>query len=310
MEPETQLKIYTLLHGRASVDLWPLHVSPTKKILSIEKGKQEFLLVYSKDNAYDRYEAYFSCTRLVPKPYPLLMDEDVFLLEKLHGRLLGDLVYERLHLEDRNGLIELVAKTARYLALLHKDLKHCPYLPRPNTWREVLEERCTLALEHAYGEIREKITKICNTLLQGNLTDTVPSYMGHGDLHLYQIIDNGKCLYFLDPGGEPGTKTRPGPEYDLATLIRSLEYVYSIVYQLQRPSIPFYRVVGVLLIEYNGYSWGSEKYDPGNLLVGYIARLLYEYYYEVHYETGLEWIPKRSIRRIRPEITVDIRHRL
>ena len=291
MDPVIQQWINNLTHGDTPIHLWPIHVSPTKKILSLEQDSRETLLVYSKDNAYDRYKTYSSCTRLVPRPYTILLNKETFLLEKIPGRLIGDQVYEKLHQDDQHGLTRLIAKTARYTALLHNDLKHCLHLPRPSTWREVLEERCSLALEHANSETREKITRICDRLLQVDAATTTPNYTGHGDLHLYQIIDAGKCIYFLDPGGEPDTKKRPGPEYDLAALIRSIEYVYETISQLHRPRIPLRYGIQRLLASY----MEIQGYNPGSLAIGYIARLLYEYYYENHYETGLEWIPGKHL---------------
>ncbi len=284
--------------GSNGVYLWPLHVSSSKKIYLVEFGGREFLLVCGEDDVFRRYLWYSGCSRLVPAPYVVFLGRGVFLLERISGRHVGDLVYEYLHNEDTGKLIGLLDRVGRFAALLHRDLGSCNGLSRPSSWRKVLEERCALALGEASSEIWKIINEVCMRVLE-NMREETSSGPGHGDLHLHQIIDTGRCLYFIDPGGEPDTATIPGLEYDLAALVRSLEYVYESVKLLHEPETPLVNYVEVLLRSYIGE---ARDFSWRNFYYAYIARLLYEYYYERHYKTGLEWIPEYRIYQIHSSV--------
>ncbi len=300
MDPIKLLMIREYLARGSGVYLWHLHASSSKKIYLVELEDCEFLLVCGESDVFQSYALYSGCSRLVPAPYIVFLGRGVFLLERISGRLVGDPVYEYLHNEDAEKLIGLLDRVGRFTALLHRDLGSCNGLSRPSSWRKVLEERCTLALGEASSETRKAINDICMRVLE-NMQEEALSGPGHGDLHLHQIIDTGECLYFIDPGREPDTATIPGLEYDLAALVRSLEYVYESVKLLHEPETPLVKYVEVLL---RSYIEKARDFSWRNFYYAYIARLLYEYYYEKHYKTGLEWIPEYRIHQIHSYINL------
>lgn len=112
----------------------------------------------------------------------------------------------------------------------------------------------------------------------------------HGDLHLDQLIWDGRTVYFTDFAGEPLRWPAPQacaepPERDLAALLTSTHYITKVGGKREEWEI---RTAENVL---SGYG----LHDTGRLRFWIIERASYELVYEIAAGTGLESIPADTL---------------
>lgn len=276
------------------------HVDPiiasNKKGLVYACGGLNKVLVYGLDPSdVDAYLSYYEvCSSRVPKAYPVYVGRDSLCLEMVEGPTAADLLLEALANKDVELALHLVRMIGRELRGFHEELEKCPRRINASPIHIIVRERCSLAGSLSGGG-RGLAARACSFLgrrIHGREECTFIA--GHGDLHLYQAVVGERRIYFLDPGREPDTRSNPCLEYDLASLIRSIEYAVDMVSAVLGP------IEGLKeALAYETLSiYGLDRIDTGALTILYTARALYEYYYEVSRNTGLEWIPARALQAL------------
>ncbi|MCE4600747.1 MAG: hypothetical protein F7C38_04200 [Desulfurococcales archaeon] len=192
----------------------------------------------------------------------------------------------------------LVYDVGRSMALFHNQLASCGgarSLLASHTLEEIVKDRCRLAL--LIKENKYIVKKICSAMMELLLSYTEEpcrTPIGHGDLHLYQILTGENRIVYTDPGPEPYTQTMPCLEYDIASLVRSIEYIDHMIAALLGDTKVIARDLATSLL--SGYRRERQLPDKKTLELLYLARTIYEYYYEYSNQTGFESIPLSSLK--------------
>ncbi len=220
---------------------------------------------------------------------PLYQDSRCYTRSDLLGEPVASILYVKLSQGDLNGAFRLAYNVGYEVARLHESLHRCSV--QADICNRIIEERRSLAVKAGLSP----------DLVDGFLPVNSCKYLsdsgiaGHGDLHLNQILLYKDKYYFIDFSGEPGTVTNPPVEYDLSTLIRSLDYMAHIVSRIYGNYSEFYNLLLYAFLK--GYS-SIRALPAWETIEAYCrARTLYEYYYEVSRKTQLEWIPLATIRK-------------
>ena len=269
-------------------------LAENKKGIIIHMKNDKIILLYDIESSLiDSYIDYYSkCSKHVPSLKLLYIGPDSLCVEMVEGLVAADELIYRLSLGDFHGSINLVRSMGEALRDFHDNLRKCSSKITPASLKRTVNERCQLARRVAQGWELRLVNYVCSRLV--NYVYEVQDcerVSGHGDLHLYQIVLGDK-VYFLDPGGEPDINDPVCLEYDIASLIRSIEYAVEMSHVIFFEKEYLKKLlVNELFIAYN-----TSGINLNVLNTLYLARILYEYYYEKTRQTGLEWIPIKALQ--------------
>ncbi len=281
-------------------------ILPVKHIESLPAKNKKIYVVRYRDNDYllacngevEYYLLLRQCTDFIPEINFLFSSRSCIAIEHLRYETVADRVLLYLMRGELAETRRLVYDVGRSVALFHSQLASCRRARSSlasHTLEEIIKDRCRLALLiKDYRYIVKKICRVMAESLKSYTAEPCRTPIGHGDLHLYQILTDKNRIVYIDPGPEPYTRTMPCLEYDIVSLIRSIEYVGHMIATLSKNNKVVAEDLAAVLL--SGYRGERPLPDKKTLELLYLARTIYEHYYDYSNRTGFESIPLSSLK--------------